>query len=245
MPIFNSGGGKSSPSIIEYNFSESKEITLSEVAQVVVPAALPKVQRSFWVYFTHATLLAGRDDMVGAMLLPPKTSFQHSDNGGSESAWWAKCEKAGESGKALIQIKANISEESSDAPVEPPPELNFEYIAGIVRTAGDKVFLRYLGTSAQETIGITNNTFNYINSSVPIDYAYVTCTIRESVSHPENAKWNFENMVNIVAGETIFYTWNVGQFPYLSVFFSQGEWMADAVILVSGNNLTFSEYLEY
>lgn len=237
MPIFNGGGsGQSSPSLIEYNFSEGKEIILSESPQKIIEAAPPQTQRSFWVYFDKPTFLAGKENMVGAIALPAKSCFEFSDLGGEFSDWWA----VSPGGTAFVQIKKRTSSKILLDSTE-----FFKYASSEVFGLDDKVFLEYSGQKTLESISITNQVINYANSETPIDYDYVQCMIKESQGNPEYSNFNYDNLVNIRGGETILYTWNVQEFPYLSILFGYGEWMAYAVLNFSGNNVFFSEYLEY
>ena len=238
MPILNGGGGgQSSPSLIKYNFSEGKEIILSKSPQKIIEAALPETQRSFWIYFDRPTLLAGKEDMVGALLLPAKSCFEFSDLGGEASDWWAASPGGG---KAFVQVKGKRKSKTLVDSTE-----FFKYASGEVFGLEDKVFLQYLGEKTLETISITNQIINYANSEVPIDYDFIQCMIKESQGNPEYSNFNYENLVNIRGGETILYTWNVQEFPYLSILLGYGEWIAYAVLSFSGSSVFFSEYLEY
>jgi hypothetical protein len=237
MPILNGGGGKSSPSIIEYNFSEGRTIQLNPNPQKIIGSAPSGTQRSFWVYFSEKTLLSGDSTMQNSLPVPKKFLWEFSDNGGEKSDWWASSLE--NDAVVKIQIKSNLINQGDTDEITTDI---FEYTAlgdWLYFGADSKVSVKYVGTNSTENISISNQS-SLIGLS---DFNFMIYEINK-VSD-EEIQINYDNIVESIEGQTIQFHWNCETWPFLAIVLSDGEWTAAAKLLFSGKNVSFVEFIHW
>lgn len=207
MPIYGGGSGGGKSSGIEYSFSETKEIALTGIPKKIIEAAPAKTQRSFWIYFDKPSLLAGKEDMVGAIRLPAKSCFEFSDYGGLASDWWAVSD-AGSIASILVKSNQKMNGNDSLQPTLKFANWGWEPAA----SAGFSLVLeRNQEKSAQNPI------FLEIRNNTNIEGVLI------SLSAAPGDGWDWENhassnYLNLMGSGIYYYQWDWQSFPYLAIF---------------------------
>lgn len=229
MPIYGGGsGGNSSPSIIEYNLNQGRDINLSTTPQKIIEAAEPKTQRSFWAYFDKPVLLAGSEDMVGAIRLPAKSCFEFSDNGGIASDWWAVSE-AGAIANIVVKSNQKINFDGNLL------QSTLKFASWGWEPSANPGFSLVLekneGGSQQNPIFLEIRNNNSIKGVL-----YSLSTVPSDI-------WDFENHIssnnlNLMGSGIYSYMWDWQHFPYLAILNIIGAYDGVELIEMNFNGLS-------